>query len=141
MSDYNDMLRGARESLRDSVLERRETHRDDAVWENTKLQVATHAPEPWNCIPNFADEAPDERKLIRSGKLVLAEVTHQDMGWEEYEANANRIVACVNGMKNIKDPAKLVIAATNVVIAYAGDIPDWIKPLIKDLESALGLED
>jgi hypothetical protein len=135
MYDHKD------ESIRDQDVEKHSNRRDEAVLDDSNLRRTNHSPEPWRNEPNFADDAPDERKLIKSGELVLAEVTHQDMEWDEYEANARRILDCVNGMKGIKDPYKLVLAATNVVIAYAGDVPKWIEPLINDLESALGLED
>jgi len=102
--------------------------------------MSNHTPEPWSNEPNFADEAPDERRLITARGLRIAEVTHANMEWEDYEANAVRIVECVNALAGAKEPKELVKAAKAALHALEtpGDFrQEEIGYVIEDLAHAL----
>ena len=106
-----------------------------------------HTQEPWAVAGESTIDGQGAEILGPDGQGIGCTFQHDDGdGGGQYTsgedwANAHRIVKCVNGMKNIKDPYKLVLAAQNVVIAYGEDVPEWIKPLFDDLKKALGLED
>ena len=90
----------------------------------------THTPEPW-----YADDArPLHRRAIwaSTGALVAtieagshqnADGTDTAMTNEEYDANAERIVACVNGCAGIANPAAV------------GDMRDAVYSLLAEIDA------
>jgi hypothetical protein len=55
-----------------------------------------HSPEPWSVVENF---------IASQDELPVVWI-HPDerLGEEQDEANAERIIACVNAMQGIEDP-------------------------------------
>jgi len=97
-----------------------------------------HTPEPWEVttdgqgFPHVVTrrEAPDSVTRARFAFLLQTcrlppvlysagqggEKTRETGGAAERKANADRVVACVNAMRGIEDPAALVRAAREVLI-------------------------
>lgn len=63
---------------------------------NEKTQ---HTPEPWNTVSD-----PIMGTLVRQEGLILAKM--RKLEGIDHEANAERIVACVNACKGIEDPER-----------------------------------
>jgi hypothetical protein len=63
-----------------------------------------HTREPWECFRGYIIQ-----KDGGEYGYQIAHVNHpvSDFPADEIEANANRIVECVNAMENIEDPKKL----------------------------------
>lgn len=73
---------------------------------------ATHTPEPWDDASKYP-EIPTVR--IFSKSHYIASVGNSDDSREQTEANAARIVQCVNACANISDPAKAIEQAREAV--------------------------
>jgi len=67
----------------------------------------SHTPEPWSVWRLAPDSDPEERSIIVAGPDGEAEVT----GVVYSDADARRIVECVNALAGIDDPAKFVADA------------------------------
>lgn len=73
--------------------------------------TTNHTPEPWTM--NKVDEGQTDNGYKEhinvcqaSTNTPLAKVEHSGLDWEEYEANAQRIIECVNACKGIEHPSK-----------------------------------
>ena len=55
-----------------------------------------HTPEPWRETINCCDDYTSHPILIYSGAQYVAQIAHDQNEGDETEANARRIVACVN---------------------------------------------
>jgi len=102
--------------------------------------MSTHTPEPWvtgrkdmqsyhghtgTPFSSIYREADDERMPLTSDglggmarvPLRIAYIEGKDIPREEEKANADRIVACVNAMKGMSDPAAFVARARAIEAA------------------------
>lgn len=87
-----------------------------------------HSPEPWEAgwgrgvtgatCPTGAPFCGGRKwpfTIIRKGFEVLAVLPMQEDQTESHEANAARIVACVNALAGVEDPAKALQAARDAL--------------------------
>lgn len=98
----------------------------------------SHTPEPWSFdVANFGNIRPANH----SGKNIC--YFHRPEGKEEYaegEANASRIVACVNGCKGVEDPEKTIPEILNIILEalpYVEESEEFNKPTRKGLSKRI----
>ena len=93
----------------------------------------THTPEPWTAIIEAQALTLEPANIYADtgGRAHVAEVTcgtrntRRGIGRPETDANANRIVACVNGCKGINPEAVPgLVAALERVVEYDGHMAD-----------------
>lgn len=73
---------------------------------DTHNQNPTHTPEPW-CVVD------DTRIYGKGAEVTFVSGLHAN--YDEDAANAARIVACVNALNGVDDPAATIQAARNVL--------------------------
>lgn len=98
------------------------------------MTTTKHTAEPWEIYP-----APLGVYGIRSdvGGYIL-HINPRETGWGEDEANAARIVACVNACAGMEDPAAAIASAKRALErAIRCASPEWDVHEIADYKNAL----
>lgn len=99
----------------------------------------SHTPTPWYSAKFETNNPEEERIYIQHKNLVVAEVVHADMEWEEYEDNAELIVQAVNSHQAMKEALER-IANSIVFVMDAKPLKKFapaFQAIIDETEKAL----
>lgn len=112
---------------------------------------AKHTPEPWIIVPQsdgsamIALEFETDKQMNPKGLRLIAHVLARGNTLEQDEANARRIMACVNAAEGIstealeasKDFAAAGIATVKSVEAQRDELAEALREAIRRLEESL----
>lgn len=91
------------------------------------VRASSHTPGPW--------EVDDEAQII--GNNIVVALTRLNMGWQTADANAARIVACVNACEGMDDPAEAILQLREEIAARVQIGADGLTDRERELAEAL----